>query len=222
MDPDMLTSVISINTDTIDGLGFDPVDVLGAQHAMIDARIEKQTIESSNILLPDKLNFFGLMQNPTSTVGTNDITSGSDRNKKLDIIYRTTVLADVTNIVDSSLPTPSEEYDVNLPTSATENSAITSTTTNGILIGGVTPSISIPGGYSASAELKNLSYVKSEYLVGVTFAGIKTNNTIAAIKQVPEFIQYTGKVLSTKQLSSDLTLSDTDSVIIRINMIKGM
>jgi hypothetical protein len=221
VDSDMITSVIDINIDTIDGLGFDPVDVLNAQHAMIDARIEKKTIQDSSILIPDKLNYFGLIQNPTSTIGTKQITSGSNFNKKLDVIYRTTILAEVTNdIVQSQLPAPNEVYN----TQGLDTEDAIQTSTNDILIGGVTE---IEGGVAScpctnTMELKNVAYDKSDYLIGLEFQGVKSNNVITNIVSVPEFVQYSGKVLSTKKLNTDLPISDVDSVIIRINMIKGM
>jgi len=219
IDSDMLVSAIQVNLDAIDGLGFDPVDVLNAQHVMVDARIEKKTInDTTSIILPDKLNFFGLVQNPSSTVGTNIITSGSNKNQKLDIVYRTTILAEVSTDTLNSLPTTDNIYNTQGVNST--NSSVTSSTTNGVFIGGVG---NIGEGGAASfyiaSELKNVAYAKANSLVGVTLAN---NVTITAVYQQPEFIQYTGKVLSVKKLNTDLPISDVDSVIIRINMIKGM
>jgi hypothetical protein len=220
----MITSVIDVNIDTIDGLGFDPVDVLDSQHAMIDARIEKKTIQDSSILIPDKLNYFGLIQNPSSTIDTKQIISGSNFNKKLDIIYRTTILAEVTNdVIQSQLPSPNEVYNTDGITPEVGDTV--QSTTNEVLIGGVGD---LPDGGVASCpctnniELKNVAYDKSDYLVGLEFQGEKTSNVITDIISVPEFVQYSGKVLSTKKLNTDLPISDVDSVIIRINMIKGM
>ena len=219
IDSDMLVSAIQVNLDAIDGLGFDPVDVLNAQHVMVDARIEKKTInDTTSIILPDKLNFFGLVQNPSSTVGTNIITSGSNKNQKLDIVYRTTILAEVSTDTSNSLPTTDNIYNTQGVNST--NPSVTSSTTNGVFIGGVGDIGE--GGVSSfyiASELKNVAYAKANSLVGVTLAN---NVTITAVYQQPEFIQYTGKVLSVKKLNTDLPISDVDSVIIRINMIKGM
>lgn len=216
MDANMLTSVINVNLDTVDGLGFDPIDVLGCQHVMIDARLEKKTIEDSGILLPTKLNFFGLMQNPTSTVGTNNITSASNKNKKVDVVYRTTLKTQLETPVGVSI-VPDDELDISgdvLPN-------VNLSTTN-IIIGGV-EAISAT---ASNVEMKNLLYEKADFLVGKTLqyssSGTPASATITSIVAEPEFVQYSGKVLSTTKLSSDLQLSDVDSVIIRINMIKGM
>jgi hypothetical protein len=216
----MLISVIDINIDTVDGLGFDPVDVLNVQHAMIDVRLEKQTISDSSVLIPTKLNYFGLIQNPSSTVGTNQIISGSNVNKKLDVVYRTTILAEVTNTSSASqLPVTDEIYNTQGVNAGDE---VTSSTTNNVLIGGVTDKTFGSCPCPNTMELKNVSYNKSNVLVGITLAGDKTANTITSIVSVPEFVQYSGKVLSSKKLNTDLPISDVDSVIIRINMIKGM
>jgi len=212
----MLTSVVDVNLDTIDGLGFDPVDVLGCQHVMIDARVEKKTIEESGILLPTSLNFFGLIQNPSSTVSDNAITSGSNQNKKVDVIYRTTIKTKVTN-PDEELPVIGDELEI--PGSVIPSQDIS---TAFIKVGGT----QVIGATTANVELKNLAYSKSDFLVGKTFADSITGNptltTISEVLAVPEFVQYTGKVLSSTKLNTSLDLSDVDSVSIRINMIKGM
>lgn len=223
IDPAVLISAIDVNIDTIDGLGFDPVEILNAEHVMIDARVEKKTIQDSTILLPNKLNFFGLIQNPESTVSANQITSGSNQNKKIDVVYRTTILATISNSSSSSLPTTDESYDI--PNVDTENDPnITSSTTNEVLIGGVgTVTEGGVAGFYTSVEMKNVAYSKADYLIGTTFLGQdKSNNTIETIEEVPEFVQYTGKVLTSKKLTTDLPITDVDSVIIRINMVKGM
>ena len=226
IDPTLITSVVSVNIDTVDGLGFDPVDILNAEHAMVDTRIEKKTIEDSTITLPDKLNFFGLIQNPSSTINTNNIISGSDKNKKIDVIYRTTILAAIGNDTGpTDLPESGEIYDSTLPNTVTDPN-VTSKTTDGILIGGISTAEAGEGGvasFSTRAEIKNVAYSKADYLVGVDITGTsKTSNYITDIIEVPEFVQYSGKVLSTKKLNGDLNISDTDSVIIRINIIEGM
>lgn len=223
IDPAMLIAVIDVNIDTIDGLGFDPVEVLNAEHVMVDARVEKKTIEAASILLPNKLNFYGLIQNPTSTVSNNQIISGTNQNKKIDVIYRTTILAEVSNTSSANLPTTEDTFNVDGVDSGTDSS-VTSDTTDDILIGGVgNLGEGGPAGFFTNVEIKNVSYSKASYLVGTTFVGSeKTDNTIENIVATPEFVQYTGKVLTSKKLSSDLPISDLDSVIIRINMVKGM
>jgi len=226
MDIDMLTSAITVNLDTIDGLGFDPVDVLGAQHVMIDARLDKKTITDGGILLPENLNFFSMVENPLSQnlfTGKQFI-SGSDQTVNSDIIYRTTIQAKIVNQTQD-LPDVGEYYSVpSLDTAAAlEPTVITSATTKDIIVGGI-QSISAT---AANMEMKNILYAKSSYLVGLTLNGssnqtVRTNNTISEILKKPEFVQYSGKPIITSKLNTALPISDTDSVIIRINMIKGM
>jgi len=231
VDSAALLAAINVNLDTIDGLGFDPISILGAEHVMIDSRIEKQLIESSEIFLPDSLNFFGMVENPISTVdlsnsNANTYISGSDQNIKDDIIYRTTIQARITNPTSSKLPAKGDKFSLNnatLSTAVIEDSRIKTSVTRDMLIGGISP-ISTT---QTKAEIKNVLYAKYPYLIGVTMDGSenttnKDNNTITQITGTPQFVQYSGKPVSTKKLNTDLNLSELDSVIIRINMIKGM
>ena len=46
-------------------------------------------------------------------------------------------------------------------------------------------------------------------------------STITTIVEKPNFVQYTGKILSTSK-TDNLSVEDPETVIIRINMVKGM
>lgn len=216
IDISALTNAININLDTVDTLGFDPVDILNAQHYMVDARLEKKTIEESGIRIPDKLNFFGIIQNPSSTSQTNQIISGSDKNQKLDVIYRTTIAVGISAGLEKDLPSPFDTFN-----NVQISDGTTSSTLNNISIGGRETPTSVGGQFVETAEIKNVPYSKSNLLVGAVLDP-ETGATITDIKDAPEFIQYSGKFLSSKKLNSDLSLSDTDSVIIRINIVEGM
>ena len=215
-----LLSAISINLDTIDGLAFDPISVLNTQHVMIDARLDKVTIENSGILLPNTVNFFGLVENPIGISGASTVPSGSNLNKKNDYIFRTTAKVEVLNPGSSSLlPAVNEEYDVSF---LDNGETITNTQT---IIGGTTV-ISGPS-YISYSEFKNINYSKIDELVGGVLDGPtngspKANSTIISILDKPNFIQYSGKVLSTTKLETDLPVADVESVIVRINIVKGL
>lgn len=225
MDISMLISAITINLDTIDGLGFDPVDVLGAEHVMVDARLDKKTINDGGILLPENLNFFSMIENPTSIdLNDREYISGSEQTVNGDYVYRTTVKVKVVNATQD-LPDVGEYYSVEDLTTASqlEPTTITSPTTRDIIIGGV-QTISAT---AANMELKNILYAKADYLLGLTMNGstnptVRLNNTIAQIVAKPDFLQFSGKAVVTSKLNTALPISDTDSVIIRINMVKGM
>ena len=213
-----LLDKVIINLDKIDHIGFDPITVLGAQHVMIDARIEKQSLLDAEIALPETLNFFGLVENPIGISGSTQVISGTNQNKKVDSIYRTTIKAQVSvPSVASQLPVTDEKYDTTL---SDENPIYDLT------IGGVTDVTS--GATSGCvAELKKVPYSKASTLVGSTLVGpkdasAKVGSTIDAILETPSFVQYTGNILSTTKLTSNLPVSDVDSVIIRINMVRGM
>ena len=216
LDKSQLISAITVNLDTIDGLAFDPVTVLNAQHVMIDARLEKQSIQQAGIGLPSVVNFFGLIENPTGICGSSEVTSGSNLNKKRDVIFRTTTKVQVSNPASASLlPITDEIYDMDNTTDPFTD----------VLVGGVVSTDE--SAKTTEVELKNIVYSRVSELVGKGISGpkgvsSKLNSTIDSILEEPDFVQYSGKILSTTKLSSNLNVSDTDSVIIRINMVKGM
>jgi hypothetical protein len=216
-----LISKISINLDVIDGLAFDPVSILNAQHVMIDARIDKTSLDSSGIILPSSVNMFGLVEDPRGNSLSSDIVTGSNLNKKLDYIFRTTVKAEVSNISSSSLlPAADEEYDISY---GIDGETFTNTNTK------VSGSLDVSSGptYISYTEFKNLDYTKAQDLVGSSLVGptngsSKGGSSIISILDTPVFVQYTGKVLSTTKLETDLPIADVDSVIVRINIVKGL
>jgi hypothetical protein len=217
-----LLASIRVNLDVIDGLAFDPVSVLNAQHVMIDARTDTTTIQNSGILLPSEVNFFGLVENPVGICGSTETVSGSNLNKKLDYVFRTTVKAEVQNITSQSLlPESNEIYDIPYESSGTEYINID---TSIVSSQNVTP----PGGTAtAYVEFKNLDYTKSNSLIGSQLdgpksGGAKGGTSIITILETPVFVQYTGKVLSTTKLDANIPVGDIDSVIFRINIVKGI
>lgn len=200
-----LVDKITVNLDKIDHIGIDPLSVLDTQHVMIDARIEKKSISDSGIGLPTSVNFFGLIENPIGISGSAEVISGSELNKKLDTLYRTTIKVGITSGGPSlGVPDDEEYYDINL----SGQQPITNVT--------------IFGASETSVELKNVPYSKSTSLVGTTISSASSTNTIESIEEIPTFVQYTGNILSTTKYSSNLPVSDVDSVIIRINMVRGM
>jgi hypothetical protein len=217
---DTLLNKIRLNLDKIDHIGVDPISVLGSQHVMIDARIEKQNIVNSGIGLPTNVNFFGLVENPLGISGSTQVISGSNINKKLDSIFRTTIKAAASVVGSPSLlPETDEKYDTS--PSVGDEDPLTD-----VIIGGVSD---VVGGSPSTStiEIKNVPYSKSASLVGSELIGPigespKVGTVINTIVEVPSFVQYTGNILSTTKLSSNLPVSDVDSVIIRINMVRGM
>jgi hypothetical protein len=215
-----LLSKIFVNLDIVDGLAFDPVSVLNSQHVMIDARLDKSSIENSGIILPSTVNFFGLVENPVGISGAQSVPSGSNLNKKNDYIFRTTAKVEIINNSSSSqLPETNEEYDLTF----SEEGILT--TNSDTIIGGST-NISGPSFISYN-EFKNIAYSKIDSLVGGVLEGPtngspKSNSTVISIIDKPRFVQYSGKILSTTKLETDLPVADVDSVIVRINIVKGL
>jgi hypothetical protein len=211
LDESVLAAAIDVNLDTIDGLGLDPVNVLGSQHVMIDARLEKQDIESAGILLPESVNFFGLVENPIGISTSTSVITGSDLNKKLDYIFRTTVKATI-QYTRGGLPETDEKYTITYTKGSTDK-----TITDG-KVGGV----SATSATTEILELKNILYADADDMVDGELTSISKDANITTIVSKPVFQQYTGSILSTTKLTTNLPISDIDSVIIRINMVKGM
>ena len=211
LDESVLAAAIEVNLDTIDGLGFDPVTVLGSQHVMIDARLEKQDIEDAGILLPENVNFFGLIENPTGLSTSDVVTTGSDLNKKLDYIFRTTVKANIT-YTRGGLPETDEKYTITYTKGSTDKT----------IYEGKVGGVSATGATTEIVELKNILYADADDMADGELTSTSKDATITSIVSKPVFQQYTGNILSTTKLASNLPISDIDSVIIRINMVKGM
>jgi hypothetical protein len=157
-----------------------------------------------------------LVENPIGICGSTEVTSGSNLNKKRDVIFRTTTKVQVSNPASASLlPLVDEVYDVQGTTNPLTD----------VLMGGTVTTDEIAK--TTKIEVKNIIYTRANELVGKGISGPKgtspkLNSTIDSILEQPDFIQYSGKILSTTKLSSNLNVADTDSVIIRINIVKGM
>ena len=210
---DLLLATIETNLDKIDGLGFDPIEALSAEHIMIDVRLEKSDIEDAKIELPEYLNFFGLLLNPeeTTTGGTQVVAGGVD-NKKINTIYRTSTKATVSKV--STNPLPSIGDTVNLE--YTKNNS-TKTISNVKIIG-----LESLTSTTESVELANINYdIVNDLVGGRVYTSSTQYSTITTIVKKPNFVQYTGKILSTSK-TDNLSIEDPETVIIRINMVKGM
>lgn len=210
---------ISVNLDVVDGLAFDPVEVLNAEHVMVDARLEKTSLENAGILLPESLNFFSLIENPKGISGgtaSDEIITGSNLNKKLDYIFRTTTKVKSEVAVVPTVPDEELILDESYLTLLNTSSSVK---TEKVLVGGKRQI-----GITQEAELKSVNYNEIDSLVSTVLYDPVLND-FQEIKQIvakPVFQQFTGKVLSSTKLNTALNISDTESVIIRINMIKGM
>lgn len=210
LDMNIFLSKILVNLDTIDGLGFDPVDVLDSQHVMIDARLEKRILEDAGIILPDQINFFGLVKNPFESATGANIIAGSNQNKKIDVVYRTTIKIETLyeGGIASGEPTivPEETIPV---TDFGENNLSPTIKTGGVKQ--ISDTIS-------NVEIKGILYEDADYLLGLNL----DENTVTSILEKPNLIQFTGNILTTNKQPTNLSISDVDSVIIRINMVQGM
>jgi len=208
-----LMALIDINLDEVDGLGFDPMKVLNCKHTMVDVRVDKPTLNSSNLSIPNHINFYSLVQNPKNDTSFDTI-AGATENKYLSTLYRTTVKLSVT-------PPSGVGGNPILPT-VDENGVMT--LTNGTVLKNINISSIIPPqtvGGSAKFEIKNVEYTQASTLVGANFVVDGVNYTVNGIDSQPSLVQYSGKVLSANK-TNDITIQDVDTALIRINMVKGM
>jgi hypothetical protein len=216
---DALMSAIEINVDTLDGLNFDPVSALSAEHIVFDIRIETNYLKQNSIEIPDEINFYGLVENPLEEIDSaTTIVAGSQYAKDLSYIEPNTVKLDTTLYVS--------------PTKNTGLTTATTTTgkqiTNMSIISTVSKtreSVGSPGDYEQYYEI---STTGSEYNSAPYINSIKVGNDVYAIQNVtlPPIKQYTGKVAQAKKLSSPLLLGTESAAsentrIFRINIVKG-
>lgn len=208
-----LVSLITVNLDEIDGLGFDPMLVLNAKHSMIDVRVDKPTIETANISIPSTINFYTLIQNPKYD-NEIDVVAGTTENKYLNTLYRTTTKLSVstpTNIGGDPILPQVEEVGV---ITKTDGSIISD-----IIVSKIIPPTT-PGGDS-KFEIKGIEYNEAELIVGSNFVVDGVNYTVNTVDASPSLIQYSGKILSTNKTTA-INVIDEDTALIRINMVKGM
>lgn len=216
---DALMASIEINVDTLDGLNFDPVSALSAEHIVFDIRIETNYLRQNSIDIPDQVNFYGLVENPIEEIdSTTAIVAGSQYAKDLSYIE--------TNVV---------KLDTVLNVSPTKNSGLTTaTTTTGKQITNMSivsttqktrESVGSPGDYEQYYEI---STTGAEYASAPDINSIKVGNNVYAIQNVtlPPIKQYTGKVAQAKKLSNPLLFGSESTAsentrIFRINIVKG-
>lgn len=205
---DTLISAIKIDLDELDGLGFDPMTVLNVNHAMIDIIIDRSSLNTSNLSVPNNINFYGLIQNPKYGSSFEYI-AGSNENKYTSTLYRTTTKLSV--YATSSNPSPNKSARI------TKNNG---TIFRDLKVTKVVPASVLGPSSIATVEVKGLDY-KNISLIDGTITIDTTTYTIKAVDTSPLFVQYSGNILSTNKTTA-ITLEDEDTAIFRINMVKGM
>lgn len=207
-DMDALLAAIEINLDTIDGLNFDPVSALGAENIMFDIRLETNAMVQNGVLVPDQINFYGLVENPIENLGSGlEIVAGSQYGKDLSYIEPTTTK--VTLFSGS----PNKNY----------GGTSLSTTTGRTITNASILKTGTSGGYT-TVDLSGINYDDATKLSTMTVNSVVYN--VKEVLDVPVLKQYTGKVAQSKKLSSPLILGNDDNdnqntKIFRINIVKG-
>jgi hypothetical protein len=206
---DTLLAAIEINIDILDGLNFDPVSALSAESIMFDIRIETNVLKQQNVSIPNKINFYGLIENPIEVLDDGlEIVAGSQYGKDNSYVEKTTTKLQMT--------VPS------IPTS--EDTPPEVTLSNGtVLTSAYIHNVSTDGA-NATAELTGINYKDADQIVSLTIDS--TVYTVDTVLSKPSFKQYSGKVSQTKKLSSPLILGNEttnteNTKVFRINIVKG-
>jgi hypothetical protein len=208
IDIDALLATIELNLDTIDGLNFDPVSALGAENIMFDIRLETNTMVQDDVVIPDEINFYGLVENPLENLGSGlEIVAGSQYGKDLSYTEPTTTKVELLS------GTPPKN-----------SGRTTATTTTGKSISNASVvKLSTSGGYTR-ADLAGINYDDAQSLQTITIDSV--SYTVKDIIDYPVLKQYTGKVAQSKKLSSPLIFGNDENdnqntKIFRINIVKG-
>lgn len=82
-----LLSLITVNLDVYDGMGFDPVTVLNCKNIQTNVSIETQTLTNNNIKIPDSVNYYMLVDNPKQVVGDLEVLAGKSSSTKFTRVF---------------------------------------------------------------------------------------------------------------------------------------
>jgi len=82
MSESTLLSLITLNLDVYDGMGFDPITVLNCKNIQTNVSIETQTLIDNDITIPDSINYYMLVDNPTQEVGDLELLAGKSNTTK--------------------------------------------------------------------------------------------------------------------------------------------
>ena len=216
---DLILASITINYDVIDGLGVDPYDVLNCTNIQVDARIDINSLKSSNLVPVDTINMYSLVSNPLEKSSNGDfIVSGSDSSKyttKLNYGYSILV---VTHEGDVGLVTEIPQTgSIQARGSSNEPISNPNLLTNSIPAYPLLPNQSV-------VIVNNLDYSNTSKIKSF-LDGNNNNFIVDSIPTTPNFKQYSGKILQTVKTNKNLKLTRSSgevSKILRINIIKGI
>jgi hypothetical protein len=209
LEVDSLIESIDIHLDHIDGLNFDPISALGTENVLFDVRIETNNLNQEGIVIPDEINFYGLVENPLEEINdSTTIVAGSQYGKDLSYSESTVVKVEMK-------PTF-------IPTLSTGN--VTGSTTTGRSLSRLSVTKVEPSGAVYNASIKGARYQDISNLDTITIDSVVYG--VKEVVETPVFKQYSGKVTQTKKLDSPLTFGNTDTdskntKIFRINIVKG-
>lgn len=218
----LLLASITLNYDTLDGLNVDPYDVMNCTNIMVDSRIDTNELILNNVQIPENINFYGLVSNPTEVINSSEtIISGSELSPYTSKISNATTIAFVT--FEEDVGQGQKKLSPSTGKSEIKEDTDSKSITSEIIE--VLPNEN----YNVANNQSVISINGLEYNDILPNLVIKDSNDlnfiINEIYQKPNFSQYSGKILQTTKLQNNLRLKSASgdlSKILRINIIKGL
>lgn len=216
LDVDLIIASIELNFDKIDSIGVDPISTLECKHISTDIQISTEQLSSSNITIPDEINFYGFVENPLSK--TNDleiVPAGKTISKYQSSVQTNNTKIRITktggsspsigsNIIMTNTGTDSTMYNLNVVNTTDESVSDIVLEVNGV-------DNTALGNFDITTNTINIQDDTNDY-------------TVTEYVQVPPIVQYSGKISLTKTIPSQILTSASGEVskIIRINRIEAV
>jgi hypothetical protein len=213
---ELLLSSITVNIDFVDLLGADPVTTLGASNILTNARINLEEIKASEITLPEKINFYGIVVNPLERESTKTINpqTGSQTDVKEVVAgqtlsrFKSTTLTN--NIKVNVLTVPTETIDVGSEI-VLESSLVEEIKTDNAKIAAI-----------ENTTKYEITAVNEKNLVELDVLVINEEKISVDTYELPPLVQYSGKIASSKKIN-DIPLGNlSNTKIINITSISSI
>lgn len=208
----LLLSSITINIDYVDFLGTDPVVTLGVSNILTNARINLEEVNLSNITLPEKVNFYGIVVNPLQRKENKIINPQTKTETEVSEVvagqtlgrFKSTVLTN--NITAKLIDEPTELLEVGSEIVLESIDNEQKVKTEPIKITAKTDSKTI--------ELTSLN---EKNLIELDILSINEEKLAVDEYVLPPLVQYTGKIINSRKIS-DISLGNLSNTKI-INIV---
>lgn len=213
---DLLLSSITVNIDYVDYLGTDPVTSLGASHILTNARINLDELSTSQITIPDKINFYGIVVNPLQreTIKTINPQTGVE-NTPTEVIagntlgkYKSTILTN--NIKVKLLAEPTEIIE--------KGSEIILESSIDEIVKTDTATIKA----KEDTTIFEVSDINENNLIELDKLVINDEKIAVDEYELPPLVQYSGKITNSRKIDTINIGNTTNTKIINITNISSL